>query len=88
MRMLNALPESVKGCLLEAARLCGPAAPLAQRNLLAQWSSQAHPLNTKEPSIQGLSKQTSTIIKRLQWAHGMFLCSCRACNGQSHHRVG
>ena len=26
MQMLNALPESVKGCLLEAARLCGPAA--------------------------------------------------------------
>jgi hypothetical protein len=41
MQMLNALPESVKGCLLEAARLCGPGAGLAQEHLLSSFVAQA-----------------------------------------------
>lgn len=41
MRMLNSLPASVKGCLLEAARLCGAAAGLAQDNVLHSWAAQA-----------------------------------------------
>ena len=41
MRMLSALPESVRGCLLEAARLCGPgAAGPAQENVLQSWVAQ------------------------------------------------
>lgn len=40
MQMLNALPESVKGCLLEAARLCGPSAGLAQEHLLTSFVAQ------------------------------------------------
>ena len=38
--MLNALPESVKGCLLEAARLCGPSAGLAQEHVLHSFVAQ------------------------------------------------
>ena len=40
MRMLNSLPDSVKGCLLEAAHLCGAAAGLAQENVLHSWAVQ------------------------------------------------
>lgn len=40
MHMLNSLPDSVKGCLLEAARLCGAAAGLAQENVLHSWAAQ------------------------------------------------
>ena len=40
MQLLNSLPDSIKGCLLEAARLCGSAAGNAQKNLLNQWHSQ------------------------------------------------
>lgn len=42
MEMLNALPDSVKGCLLEAARLCGPAAIRAQENVINCWASQVN----------------------------------------------
>ncbi len=37
MLVLNSLPDSIKGCLLEAARLCGSTADIAQRNVLHQW---------------------------------------------------
>ena len=37
MLALNSLPDSIKGCLLEAARLCGSTADIAQRNVLHQW---------------------------------------------------
>lgn len=40
MHLLNSLPDSIKGCLLEAARLCGSSAGLAQKNLLNQWHMQ------------------------------------------------
>ena len=40
MQLLNSLPDSIKGCLLEAARLCGAQAGLAQKNLLNQWHMQ------------------------------------------------
>ena len=41
MIVLNSLPDSIKGCLLEAARLCGCSADIAQRNLLHQWHLKA-----------------------------------------------
>ena len=40
MDMLNNLPESVKGCLLEAARLCGTGASNAQMSLINQWHTK------------------------------------------------
>ena len=40
LQMLNALPASVKGCLLEAARLCGPSAGLAQERVLHSFLAQ------------------------------------------------
>lgn len=40
--MLNALPSALRGCLLEAARLCGSAAGGAQAHLLSMhWAAQA-----------------------------------------------
>ena len=42
LAMLNALPGALRGCLLEAARLCGSSAGGAQANLLSMhWASQA-----------------------------------------------
>ena len=43
MELLNALPESVKGCLLEAARLCGSGVGAAQQRLLRASSAQVGP---------------------------------------------
>ena len=44
LAMLHALPPPLRGCLLEAARLCGRAAGGAQANLLSlHWAAQARP---------------------------------------------
>ncbi|KAK9843748.1 hypothetical protein WJX81_004868 [Elliptochloris bilobata] len=44
LAMLNALPGALRGCLLEAARLCGGAAGAAQANLLSMhWAAQPAP---------------------------------------------
>lgn len=45
MIVLNSLPDSIKGCLLEAARLCGCSADIAQKNLLHHWHLKACPSN-------------------------------------------
>ncbi|KAK9808903.1 hypothetical protein WJX72_006082 [[Myrmecia] bisecta] len=47
MEMLNALPDSVKGCLLEAARLCGPATGLPPKDAIGAWPIK-HPQTDSE----------------------------------------
>ncbi len=63
--MLHSLPDSVKGCLLEAARLCGAAAGLAQENVLHSWAAQVqkvlHPLRVLLPFLAG--SQMSSLPK-------------------------
>lgn len=89
MQMLNALPESVKGCLLEAARLCGPSAACpAQENVLQSWAAQVVqllllPLTlTAVPSV-GLHYQRARFS---QWfIMSTALCAWGAGNFKSLH---
>ena len=51
MELLNSLPESVKSCLLEAARLCSPTGGQRTRQRLGAWSSGSLAGNPSEAPI-------------------------------------
>ncbi|BDA43947.1 probable transcription factor MYB44 at N-terminal half [Coccomyxa sp. Obi] len=78
MHMLNSLPANVKGCLLEAARLCGAAAGRAQEHVLHSWVAQRPRQDAAAALKQHRQQQGSSLMRSQTLPPDLASHACKA----------